>query len=292
MDAPLAASELILTDEGRIYHLNLLPHELADTVITVGDPERVAKVSQYFDRIEYQVQHRELITHTGYYRGKHLSVVSTGMGTPNIDIVLNELDALANIDFTTRRIREQQRSLTIVRIGTAGCVQEDIPLGSYALTHTSIGLDNLLAFYQYHANQQAQAIASSFVDHFHGSLPVTPYVVIGDQALHDQLASQAISGATVTCPGFYGPQDRRLRLQPSINEFEAQLSQWSHQQCRAINFEMETSAIFGLAAVLGHKASSISALLANRRTGQFVDNIPKVVDELIRYTLDCLVEAH
>jgi len=283
----LAESELILTAKGRIYHLDLLPEELADTIITVGDPDRVALVTRYFDTIETRVQHRELVTHTGILNGKRLSVVSTGMGTPNIDIVLNELDALVNIDFQTREIKSQLRSLKIIRVGTAGSLQADIPVGSFAATQVAVGLDNLMHFYRYSSTPDELSMQESLRHHLSAECP-TPYVVGGSDALLSLFTPKAIPGITITCPGFYGPQDRHLRATSLVSDLQQQLSDWRFNGLRPINFEMETSAMYGLARCLGHEACSLSVLLANRQTGEFVKDIGAAVDDLIQYTLSKL----
>lgn len=286
----LAESELILNPEGRIYHINLRPDELADTVITVGDPARVAQVSKYFDEVEFTTQHRELITHTGFLNGKRLSVVSTGMGTPNIDIVINELDAVVNIDFDRREIREEQRSLNIIRFGTAGGLQKDIPVGSLALTDYALGFDNLLSFYKLAQSTIEKELQKSLQQHFNNRLPVTPYVVEGSTELREKLQSECVIGMTATTAGFYGPQNRVLRAPIVIDDFLDTLSSWQSNSSRVINFEMETSAIYGMAKLLGHNACSISCILANRQTGEFEKNIPQAVDSMIQRVLNLLTK--
>ncbi|MEO6834031.1 MAG: nucleoside phosphorylase, partial [Chitinophagaceae bacterium] len=200
----IAASELILTEKGSIYHLDLRPEQLADTVITVGDPGRVATVSQHFDRIEHKVEHREFITHTGVLGKKRISVVSTGIGPDNIDIVLNELDALANIDFETRTIRNQKKTLNIIRLGTSGALQKDIPLDSVVASSFAIGLDNLMHFYQYELNPEESFILNEFREHSRmNAAPVLPYIAEGSIKLRSAFADKTINGITITCPGFY-----------------------------------------------------------------------------------------
>ncbi len=283
---PIAASELILTSKNRIYHVNLRPEELAQTVITVGDPDRVPLVSRYFDEIEFKIAHRELITHTGYLNGKRLSVISTGMGTPNIDIVINELDALVNIDFETREVKSKPVSLDIIRLGTAGGLQADVPLGALAITDCAIGFDNLMCFYKQNITTEEQAIRSELINHFNPSLPCDPYVVSSEKSLVNDLQLDGVHGMTATCPGFYGPQNRVLRGSVVLENFLDQLSQFRYQQMPVVNFEMETSAIYGMAKLLGHRACSVSAVIANRQTGEFDPNMSENVDRMIQTVLE------
>jgi len=275
-----------LSPEGRIYHINLRPDEIADTVLTVGDPGRVKLVSQYFDSIEFQTQHRELITHTGYLNGKRLSVISTGMGTPNIDIVINELDAVVNIDFETREVKDERRSLKIIRLGTSGGLQSHIPVGSLALTDYALGLDNLMWFYQRQVNDREKQLEESLIHHFQGRLPIKPYVVAGSENLRNRLEKICVVGMTATCPGFYGPQNRVLRAPIVVDDLLDGLSGWNSGVSPVINFEMETSAIYGMSKLLGHEACSISVVLANRHTGEFDANPPASVDNMIRQVLE------
>lgn len=285
---PIAQSELILTSEGRIYHINLRPGELADTVITVGDPARVNLVSRHFDEIEFTTQHREIITHTGYLNGKRLSVISTGMGTPNIDIVLNELDAVVNIDFATREIKSERKSLNIIRFGTSGGLQADVPVGSFVLTDYALGFDNLLWYYQQAISQDEEKLQHSLIEHFENRLPTAPYVVAGSTALREKFSSCCVVGMTATCPGFYGPQNRVLRGKIIIDDFLDKLVSWQNDHSRVTNFEMETSALYGMAKLLGHNACSISAVLANRQTGEFDKDIDKTVNKMIETLLETL----
>lgn len=285
---PIAQSELILTAEGRIYHVNLRPDELADTVITVGDPARVSLVSRHFDEIEFTTQHREIITHTGYLNGKRLSVISTGMGTPNIDIVINELDAVVNIDFETREIKPQKKSLNIIRFGTSGGLQADVPVGSLVLTDYALGFDNLLWFYQQSISQDEKKLQQSLVEHFENRLPTAPYIVESSKALREQFSSCCVVGMTATCPGFYGPQNRVLRGNIVVDDFLDKLVSWKNDYSRVTNFEMETSALYGMAKLLGHNACSVSAVLANRQTGEFEKDIDKTVNRMIETLLETL----
>lgn len=285
-------SELILNGRGAVYHLDLRPEELADTVITVGDPGRVARVSRLFDSIEFERSHREFVTHTGRIGGKRITVVSTGIGPDNIDIVLNELDALANIDFDIREVREEHRTLDIVRIGTSGSLQSDVPVDSFVASTHAIGLDNLLHYYRTENHEEERQIRHAFATHTQldgrGS---APYVFSGSPALLRRFAGDCHHGITVTCPGFYGPQGRVLRLglaHPELNELLTRFSFGTH---RILNFEMETSAIYGLGRLLGHRALSLSAIVANRVEKRFSHDADETVERLIRLALERLTEG-
>ena len=283
---PLALSELICNPDGSIYHLNLHPEDIADTIITVGDPDRVASVSQYFDTVTLQKGKREFVTHTGTLHGKRLSVISTGIGTDNIDIVLNELDALVNIDLNTREIREHKKRLSIIRIGTSGAVQADIPIDSFLLSRSAIGLDGLLHFYAGNSVQQQKDVQQALVAHFGWEESITPYVFSCSDQLAKQLEDDSlVYGTTVTNAGFYGPQGRQLRLQPQLTDFHQKLRSFAYQGRRITNLEMETAGIYGLAKLLGHHAVSMNAILANRATGEFSKRPQQTVDALIRFCL-------
>lgn len=276
-------SELIISDEHRIYHLDLHPDELADTVITVGDPNRVPLVSRHFDSIELTHGKRELITHTGYVGSKRISVVSTGMGTGNIDIVLHELDALKNIDFQTRHRKESVSCLTIIRIGTSGSLQADIPIDSTVLSGSALGFDNLLHYYPYHGNEYELALEQAAKAYF---ADLNPYAIQSDETLLQHFSSlDNTVGITATCPGFYGPQGRKLRAGLQFPDFIKQLQDFKFQGKRITNFEMETSAIYGLAKLLGHRALSVNAIVANRATQVFTKQGEKIMDNLIKTTL-------
>jgi len=285
----LSASELILNADNSIYHLNLLPEDLAETIIVVGDQNRVPLVSKYFDTLELKKGKREFITHTGTLNGTRISVVSTGIGTDNIDIVMNELDALVNIDFETRTIKEEKTSLDIVRIGTSGGIQPDIETDSFLLSEYAIGFDNVLHFYESEHIQHPE-MQLAFIDHAAWSVfKSIPYVVESDVQLTEKLRSdRVISGFTGTNVGFYGPQGRRLRLLLEDNDLNSKLSSFEYNGMRITNLEMETSAIYGLAKLMGHRAASINCILANRSTGQFSKDPVKTIDSLIKYTLEKL----
>jgi uridine phosphorylase len=285
----LSASELILNADNSIYHLNLLPQDLAETVIVVGDQNRVPLVSKYFDTIELVKGKREFITHTGMLHGTRISVVSTGIGADNIDIVVNELDALVNIDFETRTIKENKTSLDIVRIGTSGGLQPDIETDSFILSEYAIGFDNVLHFYKSEHIQHPE-IQLAFIDQTAWSVfKSIPYVVESDLQLTEKLRSDSvITGFTATNVGFYGPQGRRLRLQLEDNDLNSKLSSFEYNGMKITNLEMETSAIYGLSKLMGHRAASMNCILANRSTGQFSKDPVKTIDALIKYTLEKL----
>lgn len=285
----IASSELIITPQDCIYHLDLHPDEISDTIILVGDPGRVAEVSKYFDRIEHRKAHREFITHTGYIGNKKLSVVSSGIGPDNIDIVLNELDALVNIDFTSREIKEQHRVLNIIRLGTSGSLQEDLSVNSFVASTFGIGLDNLLHYYRYENNAEESFILNDFTNHtlLNGN-PVQPYVVEGSVRLLNHFTEGYAHGITVTCPGFYAPQGRRLRLPLAFPNLVNNLSSFRSGMHYITNFEMETSAIYGLGKLLGHHCLSLNAIIANRQTKTFAENVSLVIDQMIQKSLDII----
>ena len=285
----IAESELIINSRGAVYHLDLRPEEIADTIITVGDPYRVAEVSKHFDRIETKRAYREFVTHTGLLNGKRISVVSTGIGPDNIDIVLNELDALVNIDFETRQIREVLRSLHIIRIGTSGSLQADVPVDSYVASTHGLGLDNLLNYYRLEHNEQEKQLLHSFVTHTQLHAQVcNPYISTGSAHLLKYFVDAFHQGITVTCPGFYGPQGRILRLGIRNPELINRLTEFSYGQHRITNFEMETSAIYGLGRLLGHHCLSLSAIVANRIQKQFSKDSTALVEKLIQKSLEII----
>jgi uridine phosphorylase len=283
----IAESELIINNRGAIYHLDLRPEELAGTVITVGDPDRVRAVSRYFDKFETKSQHREFITHTGYIGKKRISVISTGIGTDNIDIVLNELDALANIDFETRTIKTSLKQLDIIRIGTSGSLQADIPVDSFVASTHGLGIDNLLNFYRHEQNEEEKQLLQSFVTqtqlHHHFSYP---YISSAGASLMKNFVSGYQQGITVTCPGFYGPQGRILRLGLSNPDLVNRLTQFQFGQHRISNFEMETAGLYGLSKLLGHRCLSLSAIVANRIKKEFSKDGNAAVEQLIKKTLE------
>lgn len=282
-------SELIINERGAIYHLDLLPEELANTIITVGDPDRVSKVSSRFDRIEVKRQHREFVTHTGTIGGKRLSVVSTGIGPDNIDIVLNELDALVNIDFKTRTIRHDHTALDIIRIGTSGALQSSIPVDSWVASTHGLGIDNLLNFYRADENEEERQLLQGFITQTQlGARISQPYISSAAPSLLKHFVSEFHHGITVTCPGFYGPQGRVLRLGLSHPDLIDRLTDFSFGQHRITNFEMETAAIYGLGKLLGHHCLSLSAIVANRVNRNFSKDAGNTIDKLINTTIDIL----
>jgi uridine phosphorylase len=285
----IAESELIINPRGAIYHLDIHPDELAPTVITVGDPGRVEEVSKHFDKIECRNSHREFISHTGYVGKKRITVLSSGIGPDNIDIVLNELDALVNIDFNTRTIKPQLSSLNILRIGTSGSLQMDIPVDSFVASTHGLGIDNLLNYYRFSHNDEEQQLLHAFVTQTQLHQSIThPYISSAGSSLLKNFVDGFYRGITVTCPGFYGPQGRILRLGLSNPELVDRLTQFSFGQHRISNFEMETSAIYGLGKLLGHQCLSVNAIVANRVAKQFSKDGKKAVERLIVRVLGIL----
>lgn len=284
----IEASELIITDSGKIYHLNLAPSDLAQTVITVGDPDRVAMVSKYFDSVEIRANHREFVTHTGFYKGHRISVVSTGIGPDNIDIVLNELDALVNIDFASRQIKNKKTALEIIRIGTAGGLIPGVPVDSFVISQKAIGLDNMIHYYAHSESFSSNEYIDAFTNHMNWNpLNSRPYIVEADPDLFHRLASEkTIQGTTVTNVGFYGPQGRKLQLELHDESWNSRLENFEFNGEKITNLEMETAAIYGLSKLLGHKAVSMNAIVANRALGKFSQDSQTTIDSLIRYTLD------
>lgn len=284
---PLGPSELILNADNSIYHLNLLPEDIAHTIITVGDPDRVWEISKYFDSIEVQKKKREFHTHTGHLDGRRISVISTGIGTDNIDIVLNELDALVNIDLETCTVKKEHTPLDIIRIGTSGAIQSDIPLDSFLLSEYAIGFDNLLHFYDSDHIQHPD-IQMAILDHTEWAVfKSVPYVVTADAELSSRLTSNAvIRGVTATNSGFYGPQGRTLRLAASDQFFIEKLASFEYKGMRISNLEMESSGIYGLARLLGHRAVSVNCIIANRATNEFSLHPEKAMDDMIGYVLN------
>jgi uridine phosphorylase len=282
-------SELIINARGAIYHLNLRPEELAQTIITVGDPDRVHEVSKYFDTIEGKYNHREFVTHTGTIGNTRLSVVSTGIGTDNIDIVLNELDALANIDFETRTEKEIKTRLKIIRVGTSGSLQADIPVDSFVASTHGLGIDNLMNFYRQDNNEEEYAIVEEFRNHTQlGQYIAAPYIASAAPSLQKDFVEGFHHGITVTCPGFYGPQGRILRLPLQYPDLVDRLPTYRYGNHRITNFEMETAAIYGLGKLLKHYCLSLSAIVANRVEKEFSKDGGKAVEQLIVKTLEIL----
>lgn len=281
----IAESELIINSRGAVYHLDITPDELADTVITVGDPFRVALVSKYFDKIESKGQHREFVHTTGYIGKKRVTVVSSGIGPDNIDIVVNELDALKNIDLNTRTIKENRTSLTIIRLGTSGSLQADIPVDSLVVGTHGLGLDNLLHFYRLEMNLEEQQLMQQFIAHTQLSGSIQPYISSCGASVLKHFVEGFHSGITVTCPGFYGPQGRILRLGISNPSLVDNLTSFRFGNHRISNFEMETSAIYGLGKLLGHNCLSINVIVANRVQKEFSKDSAASVEKLLKTCL-------
>lgn len=289
MQQPIGDSELIITDKGSIYHIDLRPEQLADTIITVGDPDRVQHVSKYFDRIEHKAQHREFVSHTGWLGKKRITVVGTGIGPDNIDIVLNELDALANIDFESRLPKTETRSLTIIRMGTCGSLQADVPVDRLVISTHGIGLDNLLHYYDRRQTEDEEKLVLAFNEHtgLHNAV-VAPYIAAGSHEVLAQFNEGYVKGITVTCPGFYGPQGRVLRGPVAFPQLIDKLSTFQHESHRITNFEMETSAIYGLGKLLGHRCMSINTVVANRVNKSFSADAGTAIDHMIRHSLEVI----
>jgi uridine phosphorylase len=282
-------SELILNPDGSIYHLHLRPEDLATTIITVGDPDRVDQVSKYFDHIELKQQKREFKTHTGLYKNQRITVISTGIGSDNIDIVLNELDALVNIDFETRTLKNKLTALNIVRIGTSGALQTDIPVDSILMSTYGLDINGMLPSYKIETIRN-KAFEKAFCMHTEWNNDrAQPVLVENSKALEHQLyENHILTGITATCGGFYGPQGRMLRLEPKDSIFRNKLESFRYEDLKITNFEMETSAIYGLSKLLGHQACSMNAILANRANGSFSKKPDETIDNLIQYTLNKL----
>jgi len=287
----IAESELIINNRGAVYHLDVRPEELAPTVITVGDPDRVHEVSKHFDSIEVKRQHREFITHTGRVGNKRLSVLSSGIGPDNIDIVINELDALVNIDLQSREIKKELTSLNIIRIGTSGSLQADIPVDNFVASTHGLGIDNLLNFYRHDQNDQEKQLLQSFVTHtqMHGQMSY-PYISSAAGSILKHFGNDFHHGITVTCPGFYGPQGRILRLGIRNPDLINRLTDFRFGQHRITNFEMETSAIYGLGKLLGHNCLAINAIVANRVKKEFSKDGKAAVENLIVKFLEIFSE--
>ena len=286
MTKQIPASELPLQSDGAIYHLNLHPEELADNVILVGDPGRVAMISDMFDNVEVRKQNRELITHTGTYKGKRISVISTGMGTDNIDIVLTELDAVANIDLATRTVKEEHRSLNLVRIGTSGALNPDIECGTFVASAYGFGIDGVLRFYD-SGNLIREDIVEAFVRHtgWDKTLPY-PYCTPASPELLARLAHDMTKGITVSAPGFFGPQGRAVRAGLKYPELNHKIETFDYQGAVITNMEMECSAIYGLGNLLGHRALTVCLIIANRVTCEFLDSYHERMEELSRIVLE------
>jgi uridine phosphorylase len=286
----IPSSELIINNDGSVFHLHLKPHELADTVILVGDPGRVAMISAAFDALEAQAENREFVSATGRYKGKRMTVISTGIGTDNIDIVMNELDALANINFTTRTLHAAHRTLTILRLGTSGGLQPHIDVGDFVFSHISIGFDGLLNFYARRNEVSLLDYEAAFVKHmhWHAQLPA-PYFVEASTKLGALFADVTVPGITISAPGFYGPQGRVLRLPLVDPEMNERIESFRYNNKSITNFEMESSAIAGLAKLMGHEAGTICCIIANRVGLTALTDYKPHVQKMVAMALDKLV---
>lgn len=280
-------SELILNSDNSVYHLNLQPHEISDTVINVGDPDRVKMVSAFFDSIELKKQKREFVTHTGIYKGKRITVLSTGIGTDNIDIVYNELDSLVNIDLEKREIKNTLKSLNLIRIGTSGSLQSDIPVDGFVFSQYGLGLDGLLNYYKLVNDNDEDEIINAFRKHYpnEGILSL-PYISKCSSKLENALGEGMFKGITASCCGFYAPQGRVLRYELARQNFIPSLNSFRLKNNRITNFEMETGAMYGLAKILGHHCCSINAIVANRITNEHTHKSEETMNKLIQLVLD------
>ncbi len=289
MSRRIPESELILTPEGRVYHLNLLPEMVADTIIVVGDPDRVPKISCHFDKIQYQVSSRELVTHTGTIGNKRLSVISSGMGTDNVELLMTELDALVNVDLKTRKVKDNLRKLQIIRIGTSGCLQDDIPLDACLMSKAALGLDSLMNFYRWEQGEDSEKLVSDI--QYELGLSFKPYFAEASGALMETFDGDFYQGVTITAPGFYAPQGREVRLRTRIPDMLDILAEMNTPNGRFTNFEMETAGYYAMAKLLGHEMISLNALIANRVRQEFSNNAEMAVDNLIHFTLTRLCES-
>lgn len=280
-------SELVLNEKGQVYHLALTPDQVADTVILVGDQDRVDTVTAHFDSIEFRSQHREFVCATGSYKGKRITVLSTGIGTDNIDIVVNELDALCNIDLQTRQEKASPKSLKLIRIGTCGILQEDIPIHSYLLSAFAMGIDNVAHFYEIHPSPAALTLQKAILNQLHLPEHIVPYVSEASNELIKQFDDEGvIKGITVTSSGFYGPQGRALRIPLQRHDLNEALTAFAFGDQRILNFEMESSALFALGSSLGHECTTICLGIANRPAKTFSKDYREAMNKMIRFVLD------
>ncbi len=290
-DKKLAASELVLNEDGSIYHLHLRPENIGKKIILVGDPGRVEKVSCFFDSIDFRMANREFITHTGYYKGSRITAISTGIGIGNIDIVMNELDALINIDLEKRTPVNNPMKLQLIRIGTSGGLQEELEPGSFILSRMACGFDGLIHYYRDGETVCDKEMEHLFINHTSwGNRRPVPYFVKSSDELFNKLNKKVFSGITLTSPGFYGPQGRMLRLPVIDPELNNKIQSFSLNGMKIMNYEMESSALFALSKLLGHESVTICAVIANRISKKFIQNYEHVIDSLLKYTLDSVCE--
>lgn len=292
MTPSFAETELILTSDKRLYHIHLKDEDIADNVILVGDQNRVAQISAHFSSIDLKIAHREFVTHTGVFNGKRITVASTGIGTDNIDIVLNELDAAVNVDLETGVIKDKKRSLNIYRFGTSGALQESIPVNSIVVSSHGIGLDGLLPFYADWKLVNENMLSDAFIRHtsWPQTLPYPYSVAAGNVLLKKFTSTDFIKGITATAPGFYGPQGRLIRLKTSLSDLNNLLTTFWYDNLQITNFEMETSALYGLGKLLNHHCLTLCVIIANRVRKEFTKDYTKSVDHLINTCLNKIVE--
>lgn len=283
----LPDSELVLNPDGSVYHLAMKPEQLGDLVLVVGDQGRVERISRHFDKVEHRTQNREFVAHTGVYNGTHITALSTGIGTDNIDIVINELDALANIDLEKRTPKKEHRALRIIRLGTCGSLQEDIPVDTRIVSAFGVGMDNVLHYYAYENSGLEERLLMALLAHteWPDNLPV-PYVAQGDKDLIDILGHGNTVGITLTSGGFYGPQGRQLRLVPAVDGLNEVLSSFAFEGLRASNYEMETSALYGLGGMLGHRVCTVCTVIANRLRKEYSKDHHASIDVMIQEVLE------
>ena len=292
MSEIIGSSELILNSDGSIFHLHLKPTEVAENIILVGDPARVKLVAGFFDELELEVQNREFLTVTGYYKGNRISVISTGIGTDNIDIVINEVDALFNINLENRQLKKERKSLNFIRIGTSGALQKDIPVYSYVVSKKSIGFDNLMSFYSLPENFSDPEFIQAFINHtkWNPALP-NPYIVDCDPELFSKIANEQFTeGITISAPGFYGPQGRTLRIKTADPLLNSKIESFSYNNRKITNFEMESSAVYGLSKLLGHHALTVCLIISNRMVNNFETGYHEKMNELIKLILHNLLK--
>ena len=286
-DLAIEPSELIVTPAGAIYHLGLKPDDIANDIIVVGDQNRVARISKYFDHIECKIESREFVTHTGTYKGKRITALSTGIGADNLDIVINELDALVNIDLETKKLKKELRSLNIIRLGTSGALQEDIAVDSFVVSSHGLGFDGVMGFYDAKFDEDETSMEEELIKHTNWNKRYNhPYFVKGNSELIERIGEGMTKGITITANGFYGPQGRVLALSPREPDLNERLRTYIHSGNRITNYEMETAALFGLSAMLGHNACTVCAIIANRYSKKYSKDYKKSVDELIQIVLE------
>lgn len=285
----IESSELVINSDGTVFHLHLLPEHIADTILLVGDPARVDRVASYFDEKEFRIANREFVTITGTYKGKRMTVISTGIGTDNVDIVVTELDALANVDFETRYEKKEKKQLTLLRIGTSGAIQPDIEIGTFLFARTSVGFDGLLNYYDGRNEVCDLEIEQAFMKHVGwNELLTKPYFIDADKSLFELFKDTTVEGITIAAPGFYAPQGRWVRLKPADPNLNEKIESFNYNGRRITNFEMESSALAGLSKLMGHKAATICTIIAQRVAKDMNTDYQPYVDKMIEMSLDKL----